>query len=158
VAVPVSDLTVGLSGAIDHAKVTDLSSSQAAISGAVVGAGLSAPSFQGAFWVDYGFALSARSKADLAASVQRVGAFPNSFPDVPGQPGVVSATYGYSDSYNVINANFRVVIDRRTNLNLYCENLADSHAINYVHPEAFIASRIGRLQPRTIGVRMGYEF
>ena len=155
---PVTDLTLGLSAAIDHAKVTDLDASQAAISGAVIGAGLSAPSLQGSFWVDYGFSLGASAKADVSASVQHVGSFPNSFPDVPGQPGVVSGTYGYSDSYNVINANFRVLIGRRTSVNLYCENLADSHAINYVHPEAFIASRIGRLQPRTIGVRMGYDF
>lgn len=157
-AIPVTDLTVGISGSLDHATVRSLSASQAAISGAVVGAGLSAPSFQGSVYADYAFTVSANAKADVAASVQHVGAFPNGFPDVPGQPGVVSATYGFTESYNVINANFRVLIGRRTNVSLYGENLADSHAITYVHPEAFIASRYGRLQPRTIGLRMSYEF
>jgi outer membrane receptor protein involved in Fe transport len=157
-AMPVTDLTVGINGSIDHAKVTKLSASQAAISGAVVGAGLSAPSLQGSLFVDYGFALSPSAKADALVSVQHVGAFPNSFPDVPGQPGVGSATYGFTDTYNVMNANFRVLIARRTSVSLYAENLADSHDVNYLHPEAFIASRYGRLQPRTIGVRLGYEF
>jgi iron complex outermembrane recepter protein len=157
-AMPLTDLTVGINGSIDHAKVTQLSPSQAAISGAVVGAGLSAPSLQGALYADYAFTLSANAKADLLASVQHVGAFPNGFPDVPGQPGTASATYGYTDTYNVLNANFRVLLDRRTTVSLYGENLADSHAVNYLHPEAFIASRYGRVQPRTIGIRLGYDF
>jgi iron complex outermembrane receptor protein len=157
-AMPLTDLTVGINGSIDHAKVTQLSASQAAISGAVVGAGLSAPSLQGSLYADYGFTLSPNAKADVLASVQHVGAFPNGFPDGPGQPGVGSATYGFTDTYNVLNASFRVLIDRRTTISLYGENLADSHAVNYLHPEAFIASRYGRLQPRTIGVRLGYDF
>jgi outer membrane receptor protein involved in Fe transport len=71
---------------------------------------------------------------------------------------VGSATYGYTDTYNTVNTNFRVAIDRRLTVALYCENVLDSAAIAYVHPEAFIASRYGRLQPRTTGVRMNYDF
>ena len=34
----------------------------------------------------------------------------------------------------------------------------DSRKINYVHPEAFIASRFGVQRPRTVGVRATYDF
>jgi iron complex outermembrane recepter protein len=157
-AIPIPGLTVGLNGSYNHARVTQLSAEEAAISGAVNGARLSAPIMQGALNVDYAFDLSSRVKAAWSGSLQHVGSFPNSFPDVPGQPGVGSATYGYTDTYNTVNTNFRVAIDRRLTVALYCENVLDSAAIAYVHPEAFIASRYGRLQPRTTGVRMNYDF
>jgi iron complex outermembrane recepter protein len=157
-AMPVPGLTVGLNGSYDHARVTQLSADEAAISGAVVGARLSAPIMQGALNVDYALDLSPRVKAAWSASLLHVGSFPNGFPDVPGQPGVVSGTYGHTDTYNTVNTNFRIAVDRRLTISPYCENVFDSAAITYVHPEAFIASRYGRLQPRTIGVRVGYDF
>jgi iron complex outermembrane receptor protein len=157
-AIPINGLTIGLNGSYNRARVTQLSAEEAAISGAVDGARLSAPIMQGALNVDYAFDLSSRVKAAWSGSLQHVGSFPNSFPDVPGQPGVGSATYGYTDTYNTVNTNFRVAIDRRLTVALYCENVLDSAAIAYVHPEAFIASRYGRLQPRTTGVRMNYVF
>jgi iron complex outermembrane recepter protein len=157
-AIPINGLTIGLNGSYNHARVTQLSAEEAAISGAVDGARLSAPIMQGALNVDYAFDVSSRVKAAWSGSLQHVGSFPNSFPDVPGQPGVGSATYGYTDTYNTVNTNFRVAIDRRLTVALYCENVLDSAAIAYVHPEAFIASRYGRLQPRTTGVRMNYDF
>ncbi len=157
-AIPVPGLTVGLNGSYNHARVTQLSAEEAAISGAVDGARLSSPILQGALNVDYAIDLSARVKAGWSASLQHVGSFPNSFPDVPGEPGVGSATYGYTDTYNTVNTNFRFVIDRKLTVSPYCENVFDSAAIAYVHPEAFIASRYGRLQPRTIGVRANYNF
>jgi iron complex outermembrane recepter protein len=157
-AIPFNGLTLGLNGSYNHARVTQLSAEEAAISGAVDGARLSAPIMQGAFNVDYAFDLSARVKAAWSGSLQHVGSFPNSFPDIPGEPGSASATFGYTDTYNTVNTNFRVSIDRRLTVAAYCENVFDSAAIAYVHPEAFIASRYGRLQPRTIGVRMNYDF
>jgi iron complex outermembrane receptor protein len=154
---PVTGLSIGLNGSVDDAKVTEVSPTEAAISGAVVGARLAAPKFQASLNIDYGFDLSARAKANWSASLQHVGSFPNSFPDVPGQPGVMSATYGFTDSYNNVNTMFAVAIDRRFTVGLYCENVFDNRSITYVHPEAFIASRYGLLPPRTVGVRMGYD-
>ena len=94
----------------------------------------------------------------MIASLQHVGKFPNGFPNVAGEPGVPLAQYGYTDTFNTVNAQFRVAIDKNLKLALYCENVLDSAAVNYIHPEAFIASRYGRLQPRTTGVRLGYDF
>jgi hypothetical protein len=45
----------------------------------------------------------------------------------------------------------------RLTITPYVENVADSRAVTYVHPENFIASRYGILWPRTFGVRFGYN-
>jgi outer membrane receptor protein involved in Fe transport len=157
-AVPISGLTIGLNGSYDNARVTSLTAEQAAISGAVLGARLSAPEIQGALNGDYAFDLTSNVKANVTASLQHVGKFPNAFPDVAGEPGVRLAQYAYTDTFNTVNTQFRVAIDRNLKLALYCENVFDSAAITYIHPEAFIASRYGRLQPRTTGIRVGYDF
>ncbi len=41
---------------------------------------------------------------------------------------------------------------------LYVENLGNSDAVVYIHPEAFVDSRYTILRPRTYGVRVGYQF
>ena len=41
---------------------------------------------------------------------------------------------------------------------LYVENLGNSRAVVYIHPEAFVYSRYMILRPRTFGVRLGYGF
>jgi hypothetical protein len=40
---------------------------------------------------------------------------------------------------------------------LYGENLSNSRAVTYVHPEAFTYSRYLVLRPRTFGMRFGYN-
>jgi hypothetical protein len=46
----------------------------------------------------------------------------------------------------------------KTTATLYVENLANSNAVVYIHPEAFVDSRYAILRPRTFGVRFGYQF
>ncbi len=41
---------------------------------------------------------------------------------------------------------------------LYAENIGNSRATTYIHPEAFVYSRYSIVRPRTIGVRIGYDF
>jgi outer membrane receptor protein involved in Fe transport len=156
-AVPVTDLTIGLNGSLNEAKVTKLSASEAAISGAVPGARLAFPRFQGSASFNYRFDLTPRAEANFSMVVQHVGSFPGLFPRVPGAPQTVSSTYAYTDSYENVNATFAVAFDRMT-IAAYAENLFDNHSVTYVHPEAFLASRSGTLRPRTVGLRVGYEY
>jgi hypothetical protein len=157
VVAPATGLTVGMNGSFNDAKVTKLTPAEAAISGAVNDARLSAPHFQGSLYVNYGFDLSAKARANASVVFQHVGNYPGSFPNVPGQPGVVSPTYGFTDAYENVNASFAVAMDRLT-IGAYAENIFDNHSITYVHPEAFLASRFATLRPRTFGVRVGYDF
>ncbi|MFN3522542.1 MAG: TonB-dependent receptor [Phenylobacterium sp.] len=157
VALPADGLTLGVNGSFNEAKVTQLSPTEAAISGAVEGARLASPKFQGAAYVNYGFDLTPEARANLSAVVQHVGSFPGLFPNTPGRPGVISPTYAYTEAYTNVNATFAVAFGQVTAA-AYVENLFDSRKITYVHPEAFIASRFAVQRPRTVGVRVGYEF
>ena len=56
-----------------------------------------------------------------------------------------------------MNATVGVQLDRLS-LAAYVENIFDDHSVTYRHPEAFLASRVGTLRPRTIGLRVGYDF
>ena len=56
-----------------------------------------------------------------------------------------------------MNANVAVAFKEFT-VAAYVENVFDDRSINYIHPEAFLDGRYGRLRPRTIGVRIGYEY
>ncbi|WP_332764367.1 TonB-dependent receptor [Phenylobacterium sp.] len=156
-AFPTEGLTVGINGSLIDAKVTKLSAAEAAISGAVEGVRLAAPKYQAAAYFNYGWDLTPEARANLSATVQRVGKYPGSFPNVPGRPTAISPTYAWTEAYTNVNATFAVAIDRLT-LGAYVENLFESRKINYVHPEAFVANRFAVQRPRTIGVRVGYEF
>jgi len=156
-AFPLSRVTVGLNGSFNEAEVTELTAEEAAISGAVRGARLAAPHFQGSLFTNYNFTLMAGAEANLSLAVQHVGSFPGSFPRAPGQPTQLSPTYDFTDAYTIANSTFAVAVDRFT-VGAYVENLFDERSITYVHPEAFFASRYSTLRPRTVGVRVGYDF
>lgn len=154
---PADGLTLGLNGTFIDAQVTDLTPTEAAISGAAEGVRLAAPRFQGAAYMNYAFDLSPEARANLSVVASHVGSYPGMFPYVPGRPGVISPTYGYTQAYNNVNAAFAVAFEQLT-IGVYAENLLDSRKINYVHPEAFLASRFGVQRPRTIGLRASYDF
>lgn len=98
VAKPAAALTFGASGSLNDAKVTRVSASEAAISGAVVGARLAAPRFQGSAFAQFNFTLGSSAPGFFNATVQHVGAYPNSFPFTPGKPGVPNPGYGFTDA------------------------------------------------------------
>jgi iron complex outermembrane receptor protein len=156
-AAPVADLTLGLSGSFNDANVTDLSPSEAAISGAVPDARLASPKFQGAAFVQYGFDVIANTRGIVTLNFQHVDSFPSSFPRVPGAPNRVSPTYGYTDSYNNVNASLGATRGALS-ATAYVENLFDDDSVTYIHPEAFLASRFGTMRPRTVGLRLSYDF
>jgi iron complex outermembrane receptor protein len=156
VANPVNHLSFGANGSIGGTKITKLSASEAAISGAVLGGRLSAANFQGSMFAQVGFDLSAATSGYFNATFQHVGSFPNNFPNVPGKPGVIAPTFGYTDSYE--NINFSLALKRdKLSATLYLENVLDDHSITYIHPEGFVDSRFGTLRPRTVGIRLGYN-
>ncbi len=157
VAVPAEGWTVALNGSLNQAKVDDLTDQEAAISGAVMDARLAGPEVSASLRVNYEWQAAAGVMANASVAVSHVGSFPNAFPNTPGKPLIPLPTYDDTDSYTFVNANLAFAFDKYT-VAAYVENLFDDHSINYVHPEAFIDGRYGRLRPRTIGVRVGYEF
>ncbi|MCL4713403.1 MAG: TonB-dependent receptor [Hyphomonadaceae bacterium] len=156
-AIPIDGLTIGFNGSFNEAEVTSLTPSEAAISGAVLGARLAGPEFQGSLYFNYNFFLTPQAEANFSLIAQHVGSFPSSFPNVPGRPTIPSATFDYTDSYTLVNSVFAIAFDNFT-VGAYVENMFDEYATTYVHPEAFTASRYSVTRPRTFGVRVGYDF
>ena len=157
VAVPVDGWTVALTAGLNDAKVDDLSVAEAAISGAVLDARLAGPELQGSLRVNYEWQPTAGVVANASVAVSHVGSFPNAFPNTPGRPLVPLPTYDDTEAYTFVNGNLAFAFDQFT-VAAYVENLFDDHSVNYIHPEAFIDGRYGRLRPRTVGVRIGYEY
>ena len=153
---PAHGLTFGLNGALNRAKVTDLTAEQAAISGAVKGARLASPHLQGSFFGSYNYALPGGASGFSSFQVEHVSAFPNGFPNTPGKPTVPNPLIGDSDTYTNINLQTGVHIEKLS-VTFYMENVANTRAITYIHPEAFTYSRYAILRPRTFGVRLGWN-
>jgi iron complex outermembrane receptor protein len=153
--VPAQGVFIGMNAAYNDSKITKLSATEAAISGAVLGHRLSAPRFQGSTYVSYGFDLPDEMRGTVAANIQYVGPYNSSFPNTPGAPTVRLVTFGRTDPYANVNASFS--LKRKSwSMQIYVENLLDNHSITYIHPEAFLVSRFGTLRPRTVGIRIGY--
>jgi outer membrane receptor protein involved in Fe transport len=153
---PVRGLSFGLNGSVNDAKVTDITAEQAIISGAVKGARLASPHLQGALFGSYNYNLGSGATGVTSFQVEHVGSFPNGFPNTPGTVGVPSAVYDPSDTYTYVNVQTGIKIGKFSTT-FYVENLGNSRAVTYVHPESFIYSRYAILRPRTFGVRIGYN-
>jgi outer membrane receptor protein involved in Fe transport len=154
---PFQGLSLIFNGSINEAKVTDLTASEAAISGATVGTRLASPHLQGSATIRYDFPLSPRANGWAAINVSHVGSFPNQFPFVPGRPGVPATTYDFTDAWTNVNLYAGTIVGD-LNITAYVENVFNDASITYVHPEAFLDARYARLRPRTIGIRAGYAF
>jgi outer membrane receptor protein involved in Fe transport len=154
---PFHGLSITLNGSYNHARVTDLTPQEAAMSGAVLGARLASPHFQGSETIRYDFALSPRVNAYAAANLSHAGSFPNQFPNVPGRPTLRSPTYDFTDAWANVNLYAGATVGR-LNLTFYVENLLDDSSVTYIHPESFIDGRYARMRPRTVGVRANYQF
>src|SRR5690606_4152225 len=124
---------------------------------AVLGAPLSGPEFQGSFRVNYNFPLFNNAEGNASVAVVHVSSYPNMFPNVPGQPWATSPTYDHTDEYTVVNATIAAAF-RNYTIGAYVENLFDDSSVAYVHPEGFVDSLYARVRPRTVGIRVGYEF
>lgn len=154
---PIEGLSLALNGSFNEAKVTKLTASEAAISGAVLGVRLASPHFQGSGTLRYDFAIGKANSGYAAVNVSHAGSFPNQFPNVPGNPNAASPTFDYTEAWTNVNlyAGAKLgVLD----LAVYVENLLDDKSITYVHPEAFLDGRYARMRPRTIGIRGNYRF
>jgi iron complex outermembrane receptor protein len=154
---PFEGLTVGFNASFNESEITDLTAQEAAISGAVKGWRLAFPRFQGSAYFNYRWQWGDNAEGNFSMVYSRVGSYPGSFPNTPGRPTVPSPVFDYTETWDNVNATFAVAFDKWT-VGAYVENLFDEHNITYVHPEAFVANKYATQRPRTIGVRLSYDF
>jgi len=154
---PLRGLTFGLNASFNEAEVKELSAQEAVISGAQKGSRLASPHLQGSFFGTYNYKFGGAVTGFSSFQIAHVGSFPNGFPNSPGTQGVRSPLYDSTDSYSYVNVQTGLGIDQLS-ATLYVENLGNSDAVVYIHPESFVDSRYSILRPRTYGVRLGYQF
>lgn len=154
---PVKGIVLGLNGSLNDSKVTEITASEAVISGAVKGARLASPHVQGSLYGTYSYGVGQGATGFSSFQVQYVGSFPNGFPNTPGKPATPSGVYNFTDAYAYVNLQTGIKIGQFATT-FYVENLGNSRAAVYIHPENFIYSRYATLRPRTFGVRIGYDF
>ena len=154
---PAEGWVFGVNGSINKANVTELTQQEATISGAVDGARLASPHLQGTLYGTYSYSLGGTATGFTSVQIQHVGSFPNGFPNTPGKAGVVSPLYDHTDSYTYANLQTGIRYGK-VNAMLYAENIGNSRAVTYIHPEAFVYSRYSIVRPRTFGLRVGYDF
>lgn len=153
---PADGLSFFLNGSLSDTEITELSATEAAMSGAELGLQLAMPTFQGAATARYDFKVSDMD-AFVSGTASYVGDFPAMFPNVPGRPTLPAPTFDYTDAYTVVNIQSGLSKDN-WKLVGYVENLFDDSSITYVHPESFIDARYARLRPQTVGVRLSVEY
>ena len=153
---PASGLLFGLNASLNDSKVTELTAEEALISGAVKDVRLASPRVQGSFFGSYNYHLGGTVSGFSSFQIEHVGSYPNMFPHSPGT-GLPSPLYGQTDAYTYVNLQTGVGFGKTTTT-LYVENLGNSRAVVYIHPEAFVDSRYAVLRPRTFGLRVGYQF
>jgi iron complex outermembrane recepter protein len=156
-AMPTDGLNIGINGSFNNAEVDELTAQEAAISGAVLGAPMAFPEFQGSIYLNYSWDISPTTMGFANINARHVDGFVNQFPNVPGQPGVQSPTYAPTEDYQAVNASIGAFIGDSFTATLYVENALDNDSIVYAHPEAFADARASTLRPRTIGIRLNYR-
>ncbi len=77
---PVKGLLFGLNGSLNEARVTELSTQEAAISGAVNDARLASPHVQGSFFGSYSYDMGSGARASPASSSSMSAPSPTAFP------------------------------------------------------------------------------
>jgi len=57
-----------------------------------------------------------------------------------------------------VNLTLGATLGGKLTVTTYVENLLNDDSVTYIHPEAFLASRFGTMRPRTVGLRVNYDF
>lgn len=153
---PGNNFSLFLNGSLSDTEITELSTAEAAISGAELGLQLAMPEFQGAVTARYDFKVG-ELDAFASGTAAYIGDFPAMFPNVPGRPTLPAPTFDFTDAYTVVNVQTGLSKDN-WKLVGYVENLFDDKSITYVHPESFIDARYARVRPQTVGVRLSVEY
>lgn len=149
-------LDLGVNFQLQNAKVTDISTDQALIAGAVLGSKLASPDFKIGGFAKQRWMLANGSELYVRVDAQHVGGYANSFPNTPGA-GTPSPTYAIIPAYDKLDASLGWT-SGNVGVTLYAENVTDSKKIIFINPASYTYNRLGTLRPRVIGLRVNYRY
>ena len=150
------NLEGGFNFTLQDAEVTELSATDALISGAVVGAKLASPEFKAGGYVRYNWRLPDGANLFVRIDAQHVGAYVNAFPNTAGV-ATPNAAFAKIPSYENVNASLGW---EKGNLKaiVYTENLTNTDSPIFIDAANYSLNRYGTLRPRTIGLRLGWKY
>ncbi|TCJ41407.1 TonB-dependent receptor [Parafrankia sp. BMG5.11] len=152
---PAVGLEIGANLTLQEGKIVTIDAVDAKISGATEGSRLSSPKFKGGAHVRYGWSVN---ENDFYGRVDfyRAGSFPNTFPNAPGT-GKPDPGYSIVPASSEINASMGWSRGRLGAV-LYADNLTNSDSIIFVNPPRAASARVGTRRPRTIGIRLSWDY
>lgn len=158
VFLPADGLQMGLNITYQDAKITDISAQDSAVTGVVDGDKLpNSPDFQIAGYAEYTWPVRNNWEMFARLDMQYVDSAINGFSNQSGAPGVPLPGLMETDAYENVNSSFGLQAgDWR--FTFYVENLTDNDDFIYIQPTVFTGNKYNVLRPRTVGIRLKYDY
>jgi len=146
----------GFNLTLQSAEVTDVTPEEALISGAVVGAKLSSPEVKAGGYIKHDWQLASGAELYARLDAQYVGSYANAFPNTAGVP-IPNAAFAKVPAYENFNASLGWSKDNISAV-LYVENLTNNQDVIFIDAANYSLNRYSTLRPRTVGLRLGWNY
>ncbi len=154
---PTDALELGMNLTFQNAKITDLTTEEEAITGALEGQKLVSPDFQISGYVQYRWMLENGHEMYARLDAQHVGSYPSGFPYVAGSPGVTATNVKDTEAYENVNASIGWETDSLRVI-FYGENILNNDNYVYISPSTTTLDNYTTLRPRTVGIRASWKY
>lgn len=155
---PSDGLELGANVTLADAEVVSISQADSIASGLVLGSPLVMPEYQIAGFAQKTWKLPDDAALFVRVDAQHVGEYPNAPQNLPGVvPSVPNPNFTKTDPYTNVNLQAGWE-NERLSFVVYAENLLNNDDFVFINPDLFSESRFLTLRPRTIGVRLGWQY
>ena len=155
---PTDHLDLGLNLTFADSEVVSITPLQEIQSGQVKGEPLTAPDRKVSVFAEYNRPLGQGRALFSRLDVQYVDEYPNAPGNLPGSPDrAPNPNFAYTDAYENVNLQFGWR-NERVRIALYAENLLDNDDFIYINPDLFSLNRYRTLRPRTLGLRIDWNY
>ena len=155
---PTDGLELGSNFTFANAEVVSISEEDSIASGLIKGAPLVMPEVQISGFAQKTWQLGNDRSVFARLDAQYVGSSPNAPPNLPGViPRTANPNFAETDAYTNVNLQLGWQTDNLSII-LYGENILNNDDFTFINPDLFSSSRFLTLRPRTVGVRLGWEY
>jgi outer membrane receptor protein involved in Fe transport len=151
-----ASLELGGTLALNDSEVVSIDMNDSLASGLTLGSSLVAPETQASLYFQWQVAQLGAGAINLRGDMQYVEGYLNAPPNIPGV-GVPNPLVMRTDSITNVAAQLGYETEKWGTY-LYGENLSNDDGFAWINPDPFSSNNSVTLQPRTIGLRVNYQF
>lgn len=151
-----ASLELGGTLALNDSEVVSIDMNDSLASGLTLGSSLVAPETQASLYFQWQVAQLGAGAINLRGDMQYVDGYLNAPPNIPGV-GVPNPFVMRTDSITNVAAQLGYETEKWGTY-LYGENLSNDDGFAWINPDPFSSNNSVTLQPRTIGLRVNYQF